>query len=140
VQPSFVDFLRVAAVSEERSSVTWSAGLPVVTPPLEIDIANANELRAEILAASASGRDAVIIDMSETAFCDSTGLNVLVRAHKQLEAEDRELRLVIREPSLLRIFAVTGVDTMFRLFPSLDEAVAQTAPAEAMAQEDQPER
>jgi anti-sigma B factor antagonist len=139
VQPSVDNFVRVAAVSEERSSVTWSAGLPVVTPPLEIDIANAAEMRADILAASVSGKDAVIIDMSETAFCDSTGLNVLVRAHKQLGAENRELRLVIREPSLLRIFAVTGVDTMFRLFASLDEAVGQGTPAGAMAQEDRPE-
>jgi anti-anti-sigma factor len=114
----------MAAVAQERSSVTWAAGLPVVTPPLEIDIANAAELRADILAASASSRDAVIIDMSETAFCDSTGLNVLVRAHKQLDAEGRQLRLIIREPTLLRIFAVTGVDTMFRLSASLDEALA----------------
>jgi anti-sigma B factor antagonist len=129
----------VAAVSEELSSVTRAAGLPVVTPPLEIDIANAAELRADILAASASGTGAVIIDMTETAFCDSTGLNVLVRAHKQLNAEHRELRLIIREPSLLRIFAVTGVDTMFRLFPSLADAAAQAAPAEALAQEDRPE-
>jgi anti-anti-sigma factor len=115
----------MAAVAQERSSVTWAAGLPVVTPPLEIDIANAADLRADILAASSGGQATVIIDMSETAFCDSTGLNVLVRAHKQLDAEGRQLRLVIRAPTLLRIFAVTGVDTMFRLSASLDEALAQ---------------
>lgn len=114
-------------MSEERSSVTWVSGQPVVTPPLEIDIANAGELRADILAASSAGRPAVIIDMSETAFCDSTGLNVLVRAHKQLSAEGRQLRLVIREPTLLRIFKVTGVDTMFQLSASLDDALAGAA-------------
>jgi anti-sigma B factor antagonist len=121
----------VTGVSEERSSVTWVSGLPVVTPPLELDIANAAELRAHILAASSSGGEAVIVDMSQTAFCDSTGLNVLVRAHKQLSSEGRQLRLVIREPTLLRIFTVTGVDTMFQLSASLDDALAGRAAAAA---------
>lgn len=113
-------------MSGERNGVTWVSGLPVVTPPPEIDIANAGDLRADIIAAGANGRDVVIINMSETAFCDSTGLNVLVRAHKQLSAEGRQLRLVIREPTLLRIFTVTGMSTMFQLFASLDDALAGT--------------
>jgi anti-anti-sigma factor len=122
----------VTGVPDDSSAVTWVAGVPVVTPPLEIDVGNAGDLRAGILAAIEAGRDVVIIDMSETAFCDSTGLNVLVRAHKQLTADGRELRLVIREATLLRIFTVTGVSTMFHLFTSLDEALA---PAAATVQE-----
>jgi hypothetical protein len=35
-----------------------------------------------------------------------------------------EVRLVIREASLLRVFAVTGTDRMFPSFASLPEALA----------------
>ena len=62
--------------------------------------------------------------MTQTAFCDSNALNVLVRAGKRAAAGGGEVRLVIREASLLRIFAVTGIDRMFPIFASLPEALA----------------
>ena len=62
--------------------------------------------------------------MTQTAFCDSNAPNVLVRAGKRAAAGGGEVRLVIREPSLLRIFAVTGIDRMFPIFASLPEALA----------------
>jgi anti-sigma B factor antagonist len=62
--------------------------------------------------------------MSGTAFCDSTGLNVLVRAHKRALAEGGALRVVVAEPTLIRIFTVIGADQMFPVFATLDEAVS----------------
>jgi anti-anti-sigma factor len=111
-------------VSEQSDQLTWVDGVPVVRPDTEIDANNAEALRAALLAASSTGRDDVIVDLSETAFCDSTGLNVLVRAHKRLEQAGGELRLVTREPTLLRIFTVTGVSTMFHMFTSMADALA----------------
>ena len=49
---------------------------------------------------------------------------MLVRARKRAAAGGGELRLVIRDASLLRGFAVTGIDRMFPIFPSLAEALA----------------
>jgi len=45
---------------------------------------------------------------------------------KRAQADGGELRLVVRAPSVLRVFAVTGVDKVFRMFASLPEAVAGT--------------
>ena len=119
--------------SDAPAPYTWVSGVPVVDPPEEIDLGNAESLRASLLAAAEAGTDTVIVDMTRTAFCDSTGLNVLVRAHKQLEAQQRNLRIVFREPTLLRIFTVTGMSSMFHLFPSLDEALAGPTQAPAAA-------
>ena len=95
----------------------------MVRSAVEVDATNAEDLRAAILAASATGTERLVVDMSATAFCDSTGLNVLVRAHKRLEAAGGELLLVATEPTLLRIFKVTGMDTMFHLFATVGEAL-----------------
>jgi anti-anti-sigma factor len=114
-------------VAEQRNEISWVNGLPVVRPPEELDATNADALRAAILAASDKQPDVLVVDLSATAFCDSTGLSVLVRAHKQLDAAGAELRLVIREPTLLRIFTITGVSTMFRQFATLEEALASPA-------------
>jgi anti-sigma B factor antagonist len=113
----------VTGVSEQPDQVTQVDGVPVVKAAVEVDATNAKDLRSAILAAIGTGTERLIVDMSDTEFCDSTGLNVLVRTHKRLEDAGGELLLVATEPTLLRIFKVTGMDTMFHLFASLDEAL-----------------
>jgi|HubBroStandDraft_5_1064220.scaffolds.fasta_scaffold1189211_1 anti-anti-sigma factor len=108
----------------EPDQLSWVNGVPVIRPDTEIDAANADHLRAAIAAAGGTGPSLLVIDMGDTAFCDSTGLNVLVRAHRRLEEAGGELRLVARQPTLLRIFSVTGMDSMFRIFPTLGAALA----------------
>ena len=110
-------------MSEQPDQLSQVNGVPVVRAAVEVDATNAQDLRSAIVAALGTGAERLIVDMSETEFCDSTGLNVLVRAHKRLAEAGGELLLVATEPTLLRIFKVTGMDTMFHLFASLDEAL-----------------
>ena len=63
--------------------------------------------------------------MSGTQFCDSAGLSVLIRAHKRAQAEGGELLLVVPATSVLRIFALTGIDRMIPNFSSLEDALAE---------------
>jgi anti-sigma B factor antagonist len=114
----------VSEQPEQPEQLSVVSGVPVVRPEPEIDLGNADRLRLALLRAMTDSPAVVVVDMTDTAFCDSTGLNVLVRAHKQLEAAGGELRVVIREPTLLRIFAVTGISSMFHMFTTLDEALA----------------
>jgi anti-anti-sigma factor len=100
------------------------SGVPVVTAPEEIDITNAAGLRAALLEAAADGSRTLVVDMAQTQFCDSAGLNVLVRAHKRAQADGGELLLVICAAAVLRIFAVTGIDHLIPTFPTLEQALA----------------
>jgi anti-sigma B factor antagonist len=100
-------------------------GVPVVAAPEEIDITNAGGLRAALFQAAAPGDGTLVVDMSQTQYCDSAALNVLVRAHKRAQADGSELLLVICGAAVLRIFAVTGIDHLIPNFPSLGEALAQ---------------
>jgi anti-anti-sigma factor len=104
------------------------SGVPVVTAPEEIDITNAAGLRAALLEAAAQGSKTLVADMAQTQYCDSAGLNVLVRAHNRAQADGGELLLVISGAAVLRIFAVTGIGRLIPSFPSLEQALAQ-APA-----------
>jgi anti-sigma B factor antagonist len=105
-------------------SVIRVNGLPVVSAPVEVDASNADGLRNLLRACADDGHTVLVVDMSETAFCDSTGLHQLVRAHKQAAAAGGEVRLVITAPTVLRLFAIVGIDRFFPIFNSLDEAVA----------------
>jgi anti-sigma B factor antagonist len=105
-------------------SVTTVNGLPVVSAPVEVDVSNADGLRQLLLACADEGYAVLVVDMSETAFCDSSGLHQLVRAHKRASAAGGEVRLVITAPTVLRLFAIVGIDRFFPIFNSVDEAVA----------------
>src|SRR6266849_1249659 len=80
----------------------------VIALPAEIDMANAGRVAAELGSAFAPGVRTVIADMTATRFCDSSGISVLVRAHKQAVASRTELRLVAAAASGVRRPAVAG--------------------------------
>jgi anti-sigma B factor antagonist len=102
-------------------------GVPVVTAPEEIDITNAAELRTALLEAAAHGHGTLVVDMTRTRFCDSSGLHTLLAAHKRAQAEDGELLLAITAAPVLRVLAITSIDRIIPNFTTLDEALAQTS-------------
>jgi anti-sigma B factor antagonist len=108
------------------------SGVPVVATPQEIDITNAGGLRAALVEASAHGPGPLVVDMSRTEFCDSSGIHVLVRAHKRARAGGGELRLVLTAAGVRRAFAIIGIDRVIPSFPSLEEALGQ-APARSVS-------
>jgi anti-sigma B factor antagonist len=99
-------------------------GVPVVAAPEEIDIANAEALRSALLKAATNGHRALVVDMTRTRFCDSSGLQALAAAHQRAEAESRKVLLVIPGAAVLRVFALTGMDRVIPEFTSLAGALA----------------
>lgn len=112
---------------ETRFPVEMVSGVPVVVTPEEIDITNAAGLRAALLEAAAHGPGTFVVDMSRTQFCDTAGIHALVGAHKRAEAGHGEIRLVITGAAVLRIFAITGLDSVIPHYASLEEALAATS-------------
>jgi anti-sigma B factor antagonist len=118
---------------DARFSVEVVQGIPVVGTPEEIDITNASELRTALLAASADGPVTLVVDMTRTLFCDSAGLHALVGAHRRALAEGGAVVLAASTDAVLRILALTGLDTAIPVFASLGQALAQTADAPGTA-------
>jgi anti-sigma B factor antagonist len=108
-------------------SVEMVSGVPVVVTPAEIDITNADRLRAALLEAAGRRPEGYVVDMSRTQFCDTAGIHALVLAHKRAGAESGGVRLVITGAAVLRIFAITGLDNVIPHFASLEEALAATS-------------
>jgi len=107
-----------------RYPIEMVNGVPVVAAPEEIDASNADCLRAVLLEAAARGHETFVVDLTRTQFCDSAGVGVLARAHNRALAEGGELRLVMpTSASVLRVFALTGIDQVIPHFPSLCEAL-----------------
>ncbi len=110
--------------SEAGFAVELVNGVPVVAAPEEIDITNADRLRAALSEAATHGHDRFVVDLTRTHFCDTAGLHALVAAHKRARTGGGQLLLVTPAPGVLRIFEITGLDQVIPHVASLEEALA----------------
>lgn len=104
----------------------------VVTLPAEIDISNAGGLAEQLCAAFMPGVRTVIADMTDTRFCDSSGISMLILAHKRALTSDAELRLVALSTAVLRALTLVRIDHLLPVYPSLAEALLPEPPAETV--------
>ncbi|MCB1029837.1 MAG: STAS domain-containing protein [Acidimicrobiales bacterium] len=91
----------------------------------EIDVATAPRLRDQMIAALSEGKHNLVVNLEAVDFIDSTGLGVLISGLKRVKTHGGEFRLVSAEQRLLKIFEITGLDAVFNIHPSVDEATAQ---------------
>jgi anti-sigma B factor antagonist len=111
-------------VSEADIPVMWVGHAAAVSLPGEIDVANADQVREQLLSTINQGTTLLLVDMSATTFCDSAGVNALVRAFRRATAHGAGMRLVVVAPAVRRILAVTGVDRLIDVYPSVPAAMA----------------
>ena len=76
----------------------------------EVDLSTAPELEQSL--ADLDGV-AVTIDLAEVPFMDSSGLHVLVRAHRRVLEHGGTFRLTGLQSSIRRVFEITGLDEHF---------------------------
>jgi anti-anti-sigma factor len=93
----------------------------------ELDLYEVPKLNAALETVARAKR--IVVDLTGVTFVDSTALAALLRAHRRLASEDRELVLVAADPTIRKLFDVTGFDRLFRIFASVDEAAGEPVPA-----------
>ena len=98
--------------------------LSVVRVEGEIDVYTAPSLRERLDALVQAGRVRLIVDLAHGDFLDSTGLGVLVGRLKLVRAHGGSLQLVCVNERVLRVFAITGLEKVFSIYRSVEEAVA----------------
>ena len=111
------------------SGIDKGDGVVVVSITGELDLSTAPALRARLLELCDSG-DAVVLDLADVTFADSTALGVFVAAHKRLRGRGRMLVIANPIPGVRQIFEITNLDTVIPVFESRAEAVAQARPVE----------
>lgn len=91
-----------------------------------IDAAIAIQFKEQMRVETEGGPPRVILDLAKVDFIDSSGLGAIVAAMKQLET-GRRMDLANLTPMVEKVFRLTRMDTVFHLFPSLDDAIAAQA-------------
>ena len=86
----------------------------------EVDLHTAPQL-GELLRSGESGH--VILDLTEAAFIDSTTLNILIVSDKRLRDEGRQFVIAAGNPTVERLFEITGLDRALDVHRTLVEAI-----------------
>lgn len=88
----------------------------------ELDLSTAPRLKWELIDLLGTVPRALVLDLSLTTFMDSTALGVLVGVRRGMELGQR-LAIVCSRSDILKIFEFAGLDEMFSIFPTLEEAL-----------------
>jgi anti-sigma B factor antagonist len=103
-------------------SIESRNGAVVIELAGELDLYNAQEVRAGLAQALADAAGRIVVDMSSVDFIDSTALGVLIEARAQRGGED--LRLAAPQLETRRALQVSGLDRRLPVHETVDDALA----------------
>jgi anti-sigma B factor antagonist len=104
--------------TEERGD--WS----VLSVRGEVDLYTAPHLKDQLAALVGAGRNRLAVDLGQVEFMDSTGLGVLIGALKRCKENGGVLALVSPRESVAKVLAITGLDKVFSIHDSVDDATS----------------
>ena len=93
----------------------------------EVDLYTAPEFKERLVQVIEDGKKQLVVDLSKATFIDSTTLGVLVGGVKRLRPTGGSLALVCTDQNISKIFEITGLDRVFPIYKSRDEALAGAA-------------
>lgn len=98
-------------------------GLGVARLTGRLDIASAAEVKRAFAEAISGGTPRLVVDMAGVSFIDSSGLSALVSGLRTARQAGGDLRIAAPGSQPTAIFTLTSLDQVFRLYPSVEEAV-----------------
>lgn len=121
--PSIPESGYFAVDFERRGQVLY------VFPKGELDMGSAQKMGDALTAAEDEGAASMVVDMALVSFLDCSGLSVVVGAYNRALRDDKKLAIVNAQPTVRRIFVLTGCKHMLSGTPPWDpesiEAAAQ---------------
>ena len=89
-----------------------------------LDESNCNFLLDCVKEEVLEGRKKVIIDCGRLEFVSSMGLGMLVRVNSRMKKLGGEVKLADVHSTVAQILSVVGLNRLFQIYPSVDDAVA----------------
>ncbi len=100
----------------------------VLTAVGQLDVQTAPALRERFIDLLHDGQRHLIVDLEGVEFLDATGLGVLAGGLERTRQAEGSLRLVCTHPPVLDVLRVTGLDKVFPIDSSVEEALAARRP------------
>ena len=90
----------------------------------ELDYDTSFRLRDALSNAIASGKTRIVLDLTETTYLAEHVIDILSEARRRLRERGGAFVLVNADPNLVKTFEITGLDQLFTIGSTRDEAIA----------------
>jgi anti-sigma B factor antagonist len=108
-------------VREQQSA----EGVDIVSVSGEIHVSTAPRFREALDTVIENGDGKLVLDLSAVEFIDSTGLSVLLNALRLINQRQGHMAIICSNPTVLRLFEITSLDTTFEIFADRLGAIAR---------------
>lgn len=99
----------------------------IVSVSGEVDMYTAPQLKECLVDLIEGAATRIVVDLSAVTFIDSTALGVLIGGVRRLHAAGGAMSLVVTSRPVERVLSITGLDRVFSIHVTLDEALAALA-------------
>jgi phosphoserine phosphatase RsbU/P len=113
----------VTAGRPDGPEARWHGRNVVLAMPEEIDATNAAAVHQLLASVAGQSAEIAVADLTSTVFCDSAGLNSIIRARREILAAGGELRLAIGGSAVRRIVELSGIDQLMPILDSVEQAL-----------------
>lgn len=97
----------------------------IVTSQVEkLDASNAPDLKSELLLINKNSINNIVIDLSNTRYCDSSGLSSLLVANRLCKDTNGKFVLCGLQASVKKMIAIAQLDRVLNITENADEAIA----------------
>ena len=111
---------------ELKVSTRSQGSITIMSLGGEIDLYTAPRLHGELVSVlSGDSPVQVVVDLSAVEFCDSTGMNVLLAAHRRAREQGGDLELAAPPPAIRKILHVTGLESVFTVLDDPAQVAGQ---------------
>ena len=102
-------------------------GTSIVDVEGEVDVLTSPRLKAALAEIVDAGASTIVVNLEGVQYMDSTGLGVLVSALKRIREKSGSIVLTGLNPHLSKIFEITGLRKVFKLYLNEADALAGAA-------------
>jgi anti-sigma B factor antagonist len=107
------------------SEVNPGKHLAIIRLEGELDAYTSETVRETVIGLVRDGYTQLLFDLGKLSYLDSSGLGVLVGALKRVREREGDLVLVVDNPRLLRLFELTGLEKIFNMVSTRQEALGR---------------
>lgn len=108
--------------------VTENTHFALVTSKVDkLDASNASDLKNELIVLNKKGINSIVIDLSATKYCDSSGLSAILVANRLCKDTNGKFALSGLQANVTKMIAISQLDKVLSITTTIEEATALMA-------------
>jgi anti-anti-sigma factor len=112
-----------------KLSITSDGDIELAQVAGEIDASNVAELSRRLLDAVSNQARALVLDLTDTSYIDSSGISLIFDAAARMRNRRQQLRLVVRPRSFVsEVLAAVSIEDSIPIDPVLGDALRAIGP------------